>query len=343
MKSREPPLLSFGIIVLNGQPFIRYNLRALYPFAHQIVVVEGAVPAAASIATFDGHSTDDSLAELYRFQTEEDPHNKLEIVTRDGFWSEKDEMSQAYAERATGDYLWQVDVDEFFQPQDMQWIVSKLRDNPQITAVYFKQITFWGGFDYVADGWYLRQVQNEGPGIVPRIFQWQSGFHYASHRPVTILDEEGRDIRLINPLNGRDLADQGIYMYHYSLLFPKQVAEKSSYYGQADWAKRTESEKWAKDVFGELRRPFNVHNVYRYPSWLERFDGHHPPQIEAMRKDIQNGTIAAVLRPTADIEHLLDQPAYKLGRLGLKIMDPIARRAILAQRQWRRRSQIERR
>ena len=36
----------------------------------------------------------------------------------DGFWpGEKDEQSRAYASRATGDYLWQVDVDEFYRPE----------------------------------------------------------------------------------------------------------------------------------------------------------------------------------------------------------------------------------
>ena len=56
------PRITFGMIVLNGEPFIRYNLRALYPFAHQIIVVEGAAPAAANIATGDGHSSDGTLA-----------------------------------------------------------------------------------------------------------------------------------------------------------------------------------------------------------------------------------------------------------------------------------------
>ena len=40
------PRISFGIIVLNGEPFTRYNLRALYPFAHQIIVAEGGGPLA---------------------------------------------------------------------------------------------------------------------------------------------------------------------------------------------------------------------------------------------------------------------------------------------------------
>lgn len=45
------PRVTFGMIVLNGQPFISYNLRALYPFAYQIIVVEGASPKASGAAT----------------------------------------------------------------------------------------------------------------------------------------------------------------------------------------------------------------------------------------------------------------------------------------------------
>ena len=102
--------VTFGIIVLNGEPFVRYNLRALYPLAHQIIVVEGAAPAAASIATPDGHSTDGTLEILRDFKVNEDPDNKLTIVTaedngyQNGFWpGEKYEQSQAYADRTTGD------------------------------------------------------------------------------------------------------------------------------------------------------------------------------------------------------------------------------------------------
>jgi hypothetical protein len=63
--------------VLNGEPFTRYCLRALYPFAHEILVVEGAAPAAAKVATPGGHSTDGTLETLYRFKAEEDPKGKI--------------------------------------------------------------------------------------------------------------------------------------------------------------------------------------------------------------------------------------------------------------------------
>src|SRR3546814_16702886 len=87
-------------------PFLRYNLRSLYPYAHQIIVAEGAAPGARNIATPQGHSRDGTLEVLRRFKQEEDPEDKVVIVTAedeghpDGFWpGEKDEQSRAYAKR----------------------------------------------------------------------------------------------------------------------------------------------------------------------------------------------------------------------------------------------------
>ena len=141
--------ITFGIIVLNGEPFIKYNLRALYPFAHQIIVVEGASPHAHSIATQDGHSTDDTLDVLRNFKRDEDPDNKIQIVTAEdeghpnGFWpGEKHEQSQAYAKRATGNWLWQVDVDEFYMPQDMTWIIETLLEKSTVSMISLNRSIF---------------------------------------------------------------------------------------------------------------------------------------------------------------------------------------------------------
>ncbi len=106
------PRITFGIIVLNGEPFTKYCLRQLYPFAYEIIVVEGGSRWAIDQAP-EGHSIDGTLEALQEFKEQEDPENKVQIITRHGFWEEKTEQSQAFAERATGDYLWQVDIDEF--------------------------------------------------------------------------------------------------------------------------------------------------------------------------------------------------------------------------------------
>ncbi len=320
------PRITFGIIVLNGEPFTRYNLRALYPFAHQIIVVEGAAPAAAGVATKNGHSRDGTLDVLHRFKDEEDIEAKVMIVTAEdeghpnGFWpGEKDEQSQAYAKRATGDYLWQVDIDEFYAPEDMVKICTLLREDPTVTGASFYQITFWGGLDYVVDGWFLRR----GMSIYHRLFKWGLGYQYATHRPPTVLDAKGRDLRTLNWCEAAELRSRGIQLYHYSLLLPKQVEEKCTYYATAPLFARSKALAWYSETFMNLRRPFRPHNVYQYPSWLERFRGRHPAQIEAMLADVRADKLNTSLRPIDDIERLLSRWWYRVGRLLLIVADPI--------------------
>jgi hypothetical protein len=329
--------VSFGLIVLNGEPFLRYNLRALYPFAHQIIVVEGAVRTAACIASPDGHSTDGTLDTLRRFKSEEDPDNKVDIVKRDGFWIEKKEQSQEFSRRATGDILWIIGVDEFYHSKDMLHILRLLQANPDIAAVTVRQITFWGGFDYVADGWYLRQGSRLGPGTVLRVCRWGPEYTYVSHRPLTIHDQDGVSVTHGKVLSGHLLARRGIFMYHYSLLFPRQVREKAEYYSGATWANSPRMSEWAERSFGELRHPYRVHNVYRYPSWLERFTGRHPEQIEALRGDLAAGRVKEAMRPSVDIEMLLLSRTYRAGRALLKVLGPLAVQAVRLRRlvrQW---------
>jgi hypothetical protein len=322
------PRITFGIIVLNGEPFTRYNLRALYPFAHQIIVVEGAAPAAAGVATKDGHSRDSTLDVLHRFKKEEDVKAKVVIVTAEdeghpnGFWpGEKDEQSQAYAKRATGDYLWQVDIDEFYAPDDMAKVCGLLHNDPTLSGASFHQITFWGGSDYIVDGWFLRR----GMSIYHRLFKWGPGYHYAAHRPPTVLDDQERDLRTLNWYDAAELRSRGIQLYHYSLLLPKQVEEKCTYYATAPLFARSEALTWYAETFMTLRRPFRPHNVYQYPSWLERYRGGHPPQIVSMLADLRAGRLNTALRPVDDVERLLSRWWYRVGRVLLILGDPIDR------------------
>ena len=337
------PRITFGMIVFNGEPFTRYCLRGLYPFAHQIIVVEGACKGAATMATPDGHSSDGTVQALGRFKAEEDPDDKLTVVTAEddghpnGFWpGEKDEQSRAYARRATGEYLWQVDVDEFHKPEDMQAILDMLNGDPAITSVPIPVLTFWGGFGYLVDGFWLRRFQLKYGGGYPRLFKWGSGYQYAGHRPPTVLDEQGRNLRSGHSAAGRELARRGIFMYHYSLLFPKQMTEKCEYRGSNPYFKSADARRWGQDSYLKLCRPFRVFYIYSEPSWLERFRGTHPPQIAAMRQDIRTGRLRVDLRRTDDIERLLRSPAYCVRRGAVKFWEVFERHWNGSWRPWRR-------
>ena len=339
MTVRARPRITFGIIVLDGEPFTAHTIRALYPYAHQIIVVEGAAPGAVNIATADGHSRDGTLDVLRRMQAEEDPDGKLTVVTAEddghpnGFWpGEKHEQSRAYARRATGDYLWQVDIDEFYLASDIERVLDRLAEEPRIDAMSFRQVTFWGGLGYVADGWYLQR----GAADYHRLFRWGPGFEYATHRPPTVRDETGRDLRTGTWLDAATTAAWGIRLYHYSLLLPKQVIEKCDYYATAEWARRKGAVEWANDAYLQLKRPFRVHNVFAYPSWLERYRGPHPAEVVAMMDRLAGGDGGIALRRTDDIERLLDAPWYRVGRGVVRGSEPLDRRARLLPGRLRR-------
>ncbi len=301
-------MITFGVIVFNGEPFTRYCLRQLYPHAHQIIVVEGACPGASSLATPDGHSTDGTLQTLQAFKAHEDPDSKLILVTRDGCWSEKDEMSQAYAERATGDYLWQVDVDEFYSDADLDKVRRLLRERPEITALSFRQLTFWGSPGVLCDGFYLRALD---ASQFHRLFKWGEGYRYVTHRPPTVHTADGHDTRDLVWLDARATEKRGIFLYHASLLLPKQVRDKCIYYAASAWSARAGANRWAEQCYLGLRRPFRVHNVERHMSWLEPYDGPLPEQLAAMWRDLETHPGSTELRPMQDVDRLLAQTSYR--------------------------------
>lgn len=318
------PRITFGMIVLNGEPFIRYSLRALYPFAHEIIVVEGAAPGARGVARDDGHSSDGTLETLSEIQAREDPERKIIVVTAEdeghpsGFWpGEKDEQSRAYAVRARGTHLWQVDSDEFYAEQGMRTVVDTLAERPEIDAMSFHQVTFWGDLRYIVDGWYLRR----GAAQYHRLFRWGPGYAYATHRPPTVLDDTGRNLRDGVWMDSAQTSRLGVTLFHYSLLFPKQVREKCDYYANAPWAQRAGAIEWAEHSFKRLEHPYRVHNVYDYPSWLDRYDGDHPAAVQELMRDLPS--LGVETRGTDDIERLLASRRYRCGRTALQLLDPV--------------------
>jgi len=337
---RSPwPRITFGIIVLNGEPFTRYCLRSLYPFAHQIVVVEGGHEDTRAVATPDGHSVDGTLDTLRSFKAEEDPLGKVEIVTRDGFWPKTDELgrhrtaqSRAYAERATGDYLWQVDIDEFYRPEDVQALLLMLRDGPGITAVSFRTHTFWGRPEYVADCWELRR----GARDYHRLFKWGAGYKYVTHEPPTVVDEHGRDLRSLNWIRAEQTAKHGMFMFHYSLLFPWQVEQKVRIYRDEKPDAMGDIVDWAEHAYFRLDKPYRVHNLYESPGWLDRFSGQHPPQVMAMMDDVLAGRTRETARRADDVERLLGSMWYPVGRKALIMGDYVDRLLHAARRGARR-------
>lgn len=314
--------ITFGILALNAQPLLEYNLRALYPFAHEIVVVEGATRPAARLAGADGHSSDETLKMLELFKKESDPENKLHIVFAaddghaDGLWPEKDEMSQAFAKRANGDWLWQIDSDEFYRGEDVEKIIQLLDGQPELSGISFPFFEFWGGFDYFTTGtWYLYEFTE-----VRRLFRWRRGYSYSSHRPPTVLNERGHHLDLSKWITGKQMRTQNIFMYHYSYVFPKQAQQKVGYYSNVDWTDMfRDNPGWLDESYMHLKHPMFLGDRGPELQWLERFNGEHPEAIDQLRDDLASGKASESMRSTLDVERLLASPIYYFERIFARI------------------------
>lgn len=314
------PKITFGIIVLNGEPFTLYNLRSVYPFAHEVIIVEGGSKNSLQYAP-EGHSTDGTLETLYRFKKEEDKEDKLQIITRPGLWNEKTEQSQAYAERASGDYIWQIDIDEFYKKKDIYDICKLLMDDPSINGIGFKWKNFWGDFDVLADSWIVRQCEREWNGF-PRVFRWQKGFRYANHRPPVVIDNSGLDLRKGRWISGNSMAKMGIFCYHYGMIFDKQARQKTFYYKDM-WPSHKDMERWYDEEFLNLKKPFNIlHGTKKY-SWLKRFSGTHPEQIICLIENLDTNSKFYRRGNRIAIERVLASKSYYLATCLLLLVEPV--------------------
>ena len=241
-KIKSLPKISFGIIVLNGEPFTRYNLRNIYDFAYEIVIAEGASLKAAHIANSEGHSTDGTLEILREFKQKEDPDNKITIVTAEdegypnGFWpGEKDEQSQAYAKRCTGEFLWQLDIDEFYDKADIEKIAGLLSKTKKDTCFTVAAHNYFLSPQIKQVGSYFNHpcFQGEPWGRFRRIFSWGEEYQYVSHRPPTVANSDGK---IIHKSRKVDISSTlGILMHHYSVFSVSKWQKKIVYYRNQKW------------------------------------------------------------------------------------------------------------
>lgn len=223
--------ISFGMIVFNALSILPKGMLGacienVYDIAHEILISEGAVRpfggnnGNASWATKDGRSTDGTLEFLRKFP---DPEKKIKIFTKDDdFWDGKLEMCNAYITSMTGDYIWQLDSDEFYLKSDMQKIKQYLTIN-SVDEVDFYANHFFGDFDHCCD-----EKQRGWANVIPwrRIFKHNPGDKWISHAPPIYGSHEGRN----NILSRETTLMMGIKMYHYGYVNKTQAEFKKRYY-----------------------------------------------------------------------------------------------------------------
>ncbi|NLH15525.1 MAG: glycosyltransferase, partial [Phycisphaerae bacterium] len=285
------PRFSFVMIVLNGMPLIEYSLRSIYDFAHEIIVVEGAVKNCLDAANPDGSSRDGTVEFLRSFP---DPQRKIRLVQ--GLWPEKCQMQNKALEYVTGDYVWLIDSDEVYKPQDLETLRDLFVKDPTITQVNFIPDNFWKGLDYI----FVSPLFFQSDYHYRRLFKYVPGAVFTTHRPPTLMwPGSSQTTEQMHLFDGFQTRKMGILLYHYSYVFEHQVAQKNSYYAR-QWGDRVngvDRQEW----FDRCYRAWTPHNRQQieaqYPVWIndrnsrtELFSGTHPPVMEEFRLRLRRAT-----------------------------------------------------
>jgi glycosyltransferase involved in cell wall biosynthesis/ADP-heptose:LPS heptosyltransferase/ubiquinone/menaquinone biosynthesis C-methylase UbiE len=280
-KKIVPQKLSFVMIVLNGMPFIEFSLKAIYNFAHEIVIVEGAVEKCLFAANLDGSSRDNTVELIKSFH---DPSNKIRLIQ--GIWSEKMEMQNKALEYISGDYVWLVDSDEVYKEKDIETILNMLMDDPTITQINFIPDNFWKGFDYL----FVSPFFFENAAHYRRLFKYEKGARFTSHRPPTLfLPGLNKTTEEIHTIDGIKTREMGIFPYHYSYVFKEQVSQKIELYNRYGWGKswNIDLNLWFTECYLKWTPENRIQVESQYPVWTggnnsrtQLFQGEHPEVIK---------------------------------------------------------------
>jgi hypothetical protein len=271
--------IAFGMIVFNGDFVLQECLESVYPYATQILISEGPVRYWQDEGFTT--STDKTNEILDNFP---DPENKITVVH--GQFEEKDEECRAYMPymRDDIDYVWNLDSDEIYKPEDIETIIKVLEEE-QYTSVGVRSCSFYGGFDDFIGGFELATDN------FLRIFKVYPGATWKTHRPPTIIAPEGTDTLREKHLDSDTLWKKyGVQMYHYSYVFPKQVKEKIEYY-KAKVSRQHCHPNYYEDIYlpwirgnRSVEQDWNgVHEFnpnIRSESFTRSFTGSHPKGIE---------------------------------------------------------------
>ena len=276
--SRKTDLrFSFIMIVLNGMPFIEYSLKAIYDFAHEIIIAEGAVTDCMFAANPDGSSRDGTVEFIKSFP---DPKNKIKLIQAK--WPEKCEMQNQALKHVTGDYVWLIDSDEVYKREDLEKTKELLRKDPSITQVNFIPNNFWKGLDYI----FVSPMFFEQPHHFRRLFKYVPGAQFTTHRPPTMIwPNSSVTTEQMHLVDGLQTRQMGIILYHYSYVVPDQVAQKMEYYGRrGPWeVSGLNRSQWYHQCYLKWTPENRKQIEARYPVWMgdkntytEPFKGSHP-------------------------------------------------------------------
>jgi len=242
--------IEFFTIVYNGQPWIRGQaefFRRLEGVDWRWHVVEGLAEhvkdtawckeAGGRISDFESQntnlSTDGTGEFLDGLKNEFGERILIYRPPRAEPWPGKKAMIDSFLpQMEDGCLLWQLDVDEFWKPDQVRQILAEFGKRPELTAGWF-DCDYFFGWDRCSSR----------PGVFGnfreyewlRVWRYQKGDSWGSHEPPALLRgvEGGKwaNVGRINPMLQIETRGRGWKFQHYALTDRAQMEFKEIYYG----------------------------------------------------------------------------------------------------------------
>lgn len=226
----EPKIVQC-IQAFNEQDFIWYTLKSVYDEVDHIRVIEGAVGNQVN-ATFDGHSTDDTVKIIRDFMENEDPFNKVQLIQKDGPYESLETMKQTFLDYGVaGEWMLINDVDEIYQKEDIKLLRTAIQLYPTASEFVPLFLHYYRDFQTIAKPGPEWQPQHQ------RFFRFQPGQKYNSHPVVT--DPQGHCTYFAPHYQNKRYIMPDWYVFHYGYARPNmdQVMRNKKEYYEKELAK----------------------------------------------------------------------------------------------------------
>jgi len=293
--------ISYVMNVLNGEPFIKYQLDSIYSHAYEIIIVEGAYRKFAHSATVEGRSTDNTVEIISSYP---DPENKIVLVQNPGFYDDRLDMCNEFLQRVTGDVIWQVDADEFYLDSTHTYVYDLFSTDPELDRVCFNFYDFFGSLDY-----FIKGYEHIGLDNIRRVHRYKKGEKWLDQRPPT-LSSNNQEKVIRKEITGSQMQIKGHMMFHPTLLFDSQVMDKYQYYSSIS-SSINKPNKWIVNVWQKYNNKFNVSGIKNYITYLEHFSGEtYPKPLSDMYSKVKQGEYAGFnARDMADVDSFMSSSA----------------------------------
>ena len=242
--------IEFFTIVYNGQPWIHGQaelFRRLDGVDWHWHVVEGLAEhvkdtawckeAGGRISDFESRNSNLSTDGTREFLNglKKEFGDKISIYRPPGAepWPGKKAMIDCFLpELEEVCLLWQLDVDEFWKPDQVQQILAEFEKRPELTAGWF-DCDYYFGWDRCSSR----------PGVFGnfreyewlRVWRYQKGDSWGSHEPPALMREVGcgkrENVGRLHPMLQKETRARGWKFQHYALTDRAQMEFKEIYYG----------------------------------------------------------------------------------------------------------------